>query len=101
MGSQVLAVEGLSKGYISGDQRVPVLADLSLSVCSGESLAVVGRSGSGKSTLLNLLCGLQAPDEGRIAVAGESFDNVAAAGADIRWSNSAGAPSVWCSRTLT
>ena len=86
MGSQVLAVEGLSKGYISGGQRVPVLADLSLSVCTGESLAVVGRSGSGKSTLLNLLCGLQAPDDGRIVVAGESFDDAAAPGADMRWS---------------
>jgi len=35
---------------------------------------------------LNLLCGLQAPDEGRIAVAGESFDDAAAPGADMRWS---------------
>jgi putative ABC transport system ATP-binding protein len=84
MGSQVLAVEGLSKGYISGGQRVPVLADLSLSVCSGESLAVVGRSGSGKSTLLNLLCGLQTLDDGRIAVAGESFA-ATGAGAEGRW----------------
>lgn len=84
MGSQVLAVEGLSKGYISGDQRVPVLADLSLSVCSGKSLAVVGRSGSGKSTLLNLLCGLQTLDDGRIAVAGESFA-ATGAGAEVRW----------------
>lgn len=84
MGSPVLAVEGLSKGYISGRQRVSVLADLSLSVCSGESLAVVGRSGSGKSTLLNLLCGLQTLDDGRIAVAGESFA-ATGAGAEVRW----------------
>ena len=84
MGSPVLAVEGLSKGYISGHQRVSVLADLSLSVCSGESLAVVGRSGSGKSTLLNLLCGLQTLDDGRIAVAGESFA-ATGAGAEVRW----------------
>jgi putative ABC transport system ATP-binding protein len=84
MGSPVLAVEGLSKGYISGRQRVSVLADLSLSVCSGESLAVVGRSGSGKSTLLNLLCGLQTLDDGRIAVAGESFA-ATGAGAEGRW----------------
>lgn len=84
MGSPVLTVEGLSKGYISGRQRVSVLADLSLSVCSGESLAVVGRSGSGKSTLLNLLCGLQTLDNGRIAVAGESFV-AAGEGDEVRW----------------
>lgn len=83
MASPVLAVEGLSKGYISGHQRVPVLTDLSLSVCSGKSLAVVGRSGSGKSTLLNLLCGLNGLDDGRITVAGESF--VAGAGTEMRW----------------
>jgi len=84
MGSPVLTVEGLSKGYISGRQRVSVLANLSLSVCSGESLAVVGRSGSGKSTLLNLLCGLQTLDNGRIAVAGESFV-AAGEGDEVRW----------------
>lgn len=84
MGSPVLTVEGLSKGYISGRQRVSVLADLSLSVCSGKSLAVVGRSGSGKSTLLNLLCGLQTLDNGRIAVAGESFV-AAGEGDEVRW----------------
>lgn len=84
MGSPVLTVEGLSKGYISGRQRVSVLANLSLSVCSGKSLAVVGRSGSGKSTLLNLLCGLQTLDNGRIAVAGESFV-AAGEGDEVRW----------------
>ncbi|WP_421841727.1 ABC transporter ATP-binding protein [Marinobacter algicola] len=84
MASPVLAVEGLSKGYISGHQRVPVLTDLSLSVCSGKSLAVVGRSGSGKSTLLNLLCGLKGLDEGHIAVAGESFV-AAGEGDEVRW----------------
>ncbi|PXX92467.1 ABC transporter [Marinobacter vulgaris] len=73
MSSAVLVARGLSKDFTSGGQRVPVLSGLSLCVRPGESLAVVGRSGSGKSTLLNLLCGLQAPKEGLITVAGESF----------------------------
>ncbi len=85
MSNPVLAVEGLSKGFTSGEQRVAVLSDLSLSVGPGESLAVIGRSGSGKSTLLNLLCGLGIPDEGTITVAGESFEGGGNSDFDTRW----------------
>lgn len=86
MSSAVLVVEAVSKNFTSGDQRVPVLSGLCLHVRPGESLAVVGRSGSGKSTLLNLLCGLQAPEEGVITVAGESFDAGSASGSSAKTS---------------
>ena len=36
-------------------------------------LALVGPSGAGKTTLLNMIAGLAAPDEGRIAIGGETF----------------------------
>ncbi|MBL3558656.1 MULTISPECIES: ABC transporter ATP-binding protein [Marinobacter] len=85
MSSPVLAIEGLSKGFASGGQRVSVLTGLTLSVLPGESLAVIGRSGSGKSTLLNLLCGLQRADGGVITVAGESFDSSDNRDFDTRW----------------
>ena len=45
---------------------VEALSGVSLRARPGETLAVVGPSGCGKSTLLELVCGLQAPDEGTI-----------------------------------
>jgi sulfate transport system ATP-binding protein len=44
--------------------RVAVLRNVSLTVESGELLALLGPSGSGKTTLLRIISGLEAPDEG-------------------------------------
>ncbi|HZX03888.1 ABC transporter ATP-binding protein, partial [Kribbella sp.] len=44
--------------------------DVTLEVGGGTSLGIVGESGSGKSTLARIILGLQAPDSGRVDVAG-------------------------------
>jgi sulfonate transport system ATP-binding protein len=51
-----------------------VLRDISLRINPGEFLTIVGHSGCGKSTLLRLLAGLDAADQGSIAVDGTSQD---------------------------
>lgn len=45
---------------------LPALAELSLSLRTGETVAVVGPSGAGKSTLLSVIAGETAPDRGRV-----------------------------------
>jgi NitT/TauT family transport system ATP-binding protein len=56
-------LEGVTRRF----GEVVALDGVSLSVAAGEVVAVVGASGSGKSTLLELVCGLQAPSEGRVS----------------------------------
>ena len=48
----------------------PVIADVTLSIPAGQTVAVVGPSGAGKSTLADLVLGLVPPSSGRIAVDG-------------------------------
>lgn len=62
----VVAVAGLNKHYLDGDNTVEVLKDLSFNLAAGASLAVTGPSGSGKSTLLNILAGIVRGDAGSV-----------------------------------
>lgn len=48
------------------------LDDVTLEVCRGERLCVLGANGSGKSTLASVICGLLAPDEGDVELAGHA-----------------------------
>ena len=45
-----------------------IFSNLSFTLDGGEALVVTGPNGSGKSTLLRIICGLLAPEEGRIAL---------------------------------
>ena len=66
----IVAMKDISKSYRRGNQILPVLEGITLSIEDGDFLALMGPSGSGKSTLLNLIAGLDQADEGTIAVAG-------------------------------
>lgn len=48
------------------------LDDVTLEVCRGERVCVLGANGSGKSTLASVICGLLSPDEGDVELAGHA-----------------------------
>lgn len=68
-----IKIENASYKY-DGAERY-ALKDISLSINSGEMLALLGRNGSGKSTLGKLLNGLYQATEGSVAVFGKKLEN--------------------------
>jgi putative ABC transport system ATP-binding protein len=69
-------LEGVSKSYGAGDNRLHVLDRVDLELRPGETTSLVGRSGSGKSTLISLIAGLLRPDAGHIHVGGRQLDTL-------------------------
>ncbi|MFO1435733.1 MAG: ABC transporter ATP-binding protein [Gammaproteobacteria bacterium] len=63
-------IQHLTKSYRRGDQIVPVLQDITLTLAQGDFVALMGPSGSGKSTLLNLIAGIDTPDSGTLRIGG-------------------------------
>jgi predicted ABC-type transport system involved in lysophospholipase L1 biosynthesis ATPase subunit len=75
-GSPVLRLEGVTKTYGSGQDRLRVLDGVDLELRRGETTSMIGRSGSGKSTLIALAAGLLRPDAGRIHIGGQRTDEL-------------------------
>lgn len=63
---QMFSLEGVSKMY----GELVALAPISLTIATGERVALMGPSGSGKTTFLNLLANVLRPDSGNLFIAG-------------------------------
>ena len=73
----VLVVDGISLSFGALD----ALSDVSLSIGSGEIVAIIGPNGAGKTSLLNCINGFYQPSRGTIALQGRRFDRLTAAAA--------------------
>lgn len=58
----------ISKHYLVQGKKKEVFKNLSLTIRSGERIALMGKNGAGKSTLLRLLCGIEKPNSGIINI---------------------------------
>lgn len=68
-----IRLEQVSKVFQQGAQTIRAVDQVSLSIPTGEFLAVTGASGSGKSTLLHLIAGLETPSSGTVTVMGAAL----------------------------
>ncbi len=64
----MLIAREVTKEYMSGEQKIAVLRDVSFTIQQGDFVAIVGPSGSGKTTLLGLLAGLDTPTRGTVVL---------------------------------
>jgi ribose transport system ATP-binding protein len=62
----LLSMRGITKRF----PGVLALSEVSLELCAGEVLALMGENGAGKSTLMKVLGGVLEPDEGEIIIGG-------------------------------
>ena len=79
MSEPILVLDDVTRIHGSGENAVAALKGVSLTLHSGEFVAVMGPSGSGKSTLLNLAGGLDRATSGAVTVEGAALQTLSRA----------------------
>lgn len=70
---KIIIAEKIMKSFSVGDERHPVLKDVSVDINEGEFVSIMGPSGSGKSTLLYALSGMDYIDSGKVIFNGSDL----------------------------
>lgn len=71
MENTLIELKDIYKVYQMGEEEVRANNGVSLTICRGEFVAIVGKSGSGKSTLMNIIGALDVPTSGEYLLGGE------------------------------
>ena len=75
-GTPLIELRDIYKIYHMGDTEVHASDGVSLKICKGEFVAIVGQSGSGKSTLMNIIGCLDVPTSGQYFLDGEDVSEL-------------------------
>ena len=73
-GPHEIRLENVSFRYEGSEEDT--IHDLSLTICPGDKVALVGLNGAGKTTLIKLICGLYRPTSGRILLDGQDMSTL-------------------------
>ncbi|ADL04733.1 ABC transporter related protein [[Clostridium] saccharolyticum WM1] len=76
MEEPIIELKDIHKVYQMGDEEVRASDGISLTICRGEFVAIVGKSGSGKSTLMNIIGALDVPTSGEYLLGGEDVGSM-------------------------
>jgi putative ABC transport system ATP-binding protein len=71
--NSIIEIKHVNKGYMLGEEKVPVLKDINFSVGKGEFVAILGPSGSGKTTLMNIIGCMDVLDSGEYYLHGRAI----------------------------
>jgi ABC-type lipoprotein export system ATPase subunit len=66
----ILSGKNIDRSYVIGSASLHVLKGVTLDICEGETVSIMGESGSGKSTQLHVLGGLDTPKSGKVLFRG-------------------------------
>ena len=64
MDNTMILMKNVNKGYMLGEEKLPILKNINFTVTKGEYVAILGPSGSGKTTLMNMIGCMDVMDSG-------------------------------------
>ena len=77
MTDAIIKLEGITREYLMGGERIRALAGVDLTIARNEYVAIMGPSGSGKSTMMNVLGCLDTPSGGSYWLNGHEVSRMA------------------------
>ncbi len=86
----MLEIKNITKDYVTGDEVVHALRDVTISFRESELVSILGHSGCGKTTLLNIIGGLDRYSSGDLIINGKSTTQYKAADWDTYRNHSVG-----------